>query len=367
MRIESNKTEGLNFGLIRRLQRKLLSWYAENQRDLPWRKVKDPYPVWISEVMLQQTQVKTVIPYYLRFLESFPTMKDLASADLQRLLRVWAGLGYYSRARNLQKAAQEICRYHQGTFPETYDEVLALPGIGRYTAAAILSIAFDQRYAVLDGNVTRVLTRIFKLHGDPKSPSMQSHLWNVAQCLLPNRNPGDFNQAIMELGATLCSPRQPRCLLCPWQAECLARKYGLQESLPEKGRNQPTRKSHEAVVVIKNRGRVLIMRQKGQKLLRDFWGFPGIEFKRPKTLKSDLVDNMYRGYGLRICNLQPLTTIRHSITMRRILLEVFCARIQSGKLSVSRDRECKWVRLKDIDRYPLPSAALQIIKAIGTE
>ncbi len=314
--------------------------------------------------MLQQTRVKTVIPYYLRFLESFPTMKDLASADLQRLLRAWAGLGYYSRARNLQKAAQEICQRHQEKFPETYAEVLALPGIGRYTAAAILSISFDQPHAVLDGNVTRVLTRILKLHGDPKSPSMQNQLWNISQCLLPSRNPGDFNQAIMELGATLCSPRQPRCLLCPWEAECLARRNGLQESLPEKATRRPGRKTREAVVVIQNRGRVLITRQKGLKLLQDFWGFPGLELKGSKKLESVLADHISRSYGLRIWGLQPLTTIRHSITTRRIMLEVFDARIRSGTLSVDGDRECKWVRLGEIDRYPFASAASRIVKVL---
>ena len=216
------------------LQQSLLKWYDAHQRDLPWRNTTDPYPVWISEVMLQQTQVQTVIPYYLKFLEYFPSIAALAEADTDALLRLWAGLGYYSRARNLQKAARIIVDQFGGRFPQNYSDVLALPGIGRYTAAAIVSIAFGQQYAVLDGNVSRVLARLFRISGDLKSSAVQNRLWAVAQQLLPPTRPGDFNQAVMELGATVCSPRQPRCLLCPWTRHCLARQQGLQELLPQK-------------------------------------------------------------------------------------------------------------------------------------
>ena len=230
------------------LQRSLLKWYDEHQRDLPWRNTTDPYPVWISEVMLQQTQVQTVIPYYLKFLEHFPSVAALAKADTDALLRLWAGLGYYSRARNLQKAAQIIVEQFGGRFPQSYTDVLALPGIGRYTAAAIVSIAFGQPYAVLDGNVSRVLARLLSMSGDPKSSAVQNRLWAAAQQLLPRARPGDFNQAVMELGATVCSPRQPRCLLCPWTRQCLARQQGQQELLPEKARRRKSRRSLRAAV-----------------------------------------------------------------------------------------------------------------------
>ncbi len=347
------------------LQERLLKWYDEHQRDLPWRNVTDPYPVWISEVMLQQTQVQTVIPYYLKFLEHFPSIAVLAQADTDALLRLWAGLGYYSRARNLQKSAQIIVKQFGGRFPQDYTDVLALPGIGRYTAAAIVSIAFGQTYAVLDGNVSRVLARLLSISGDPKSSAVQNRLWEVAQELLPAKRPGDFNQAVMELGATVCSPRQPRCLLCPWTRQCLARQRGLQELLPEKARQEKSRRLLRAAVVICHRGRFLIVRRAGQRLLEGFWEFPSAELRHKGGAAKRVTRLAAETFGFRVESVEPLITVKHSITTRRIELQVFRAKLTVGVSSKMNDPDCRWVRLKDMSQYPFASASQRIVEELN--
>src|SRR6202049_4537333 len=212
---------------VRAMRRRLLLWYQERKRDLPWRRTRDPYRIWLSEIMLQQTRVAAVIPYYERFLASFPNMQALARARTDRVLANWAGLGYYSRARNLQRAAKEMVSRHAGNFPREYEAALALPGIGRYTAAAVLSIAYDAPHAVLDGNVARVLARIGALHGDLRAPALWRELEATAQHLLARNASGDWNQAMMELGATVCTPKSPRCGECPVEKWCRARKLDI--------------------------------------------------------------------------------------------------------------------------------------------
>jgi A/G-specific adenine glycosylase len=347
-----------------RLRRKLLAWYFLRRRDLPWRRAKDPYAVWISEVMLQQTQVRTVIPYYLRFLKAFPTIEDLARADQQELLRVWAGLGYYARARNLQLAAREIIRSHGGRFPRDYSDLVSLPGIGRYTAGAILSIAFDLRYPVLDGNVTRVLTRLFSLRGDPKRKPLQFELWRTAQELLPHQHSGDFNQAVMELGAVVCSPGQPRCLLCPWRTECRARKEGIEKLLPEKPKAAAGKKVQWAIAVLTHRGRVLVVKRTQGSLLRDFWEFPGGEFSRTQPLRPALAKQVFKDLGLRIRPLEPLATIKHTITNRRITLVAFEAELEGKVGTLPKTAAAKWVRRAELKKYPLASASQKILQIL---
>ncbi|HEU0004363.1 MAG TPA: A/G-specific adenine glycosylase [Terriglobia bacterium] len=347
------------------LQQRLLKWYDEHQRDLPWRNTTDPYPVWISEVMLQQTQVQTVIPYYRKFLEHFPCIAALAQANTDALLRLWAGLGYYSRARNLQKAAQIIVKQFGGRFPQRYTDVLALPGIGRYTAAAIVSIAFGEPYAVLDGNVSRVLARLLKISGDPKSSAVQRRLWTAAQQLLPAGRPGDFNQAVMELGATVCSPRQPRCLVCPWRQQCLARQHGLQELIPEKAQRAKARRSLQATVVIRHRGRFLIVRRSSHRLLRGFWEFPATELRQKGSAAKMISSVAVENYGLNLESVEPLITIKHSITTRRIELQVFRANLAVGASSKMNDPDCRWVRLNDMGRYAFASASQRIVEELS--
>jgi A/G-specific adenine glycosylase len=346
------------------LQDRLLAWYDEHQRDLPWRNTTDPYPVWISEVMLQQTQVQTVIPYYLKFLDHFPSITALAEADTDTLLRLWSGLGYYSRARNLQRAARIMVEQFDGGFPQSYADVLALPGIGRYTAAAIASIAFGQPYAVLDGNVSRVLARLFGISGDPKSSAVQNKLWQAAQQLLPATRPGDFNQAVMELGATVCSPREPRCLLCPWTQQCVARKEGLQESLPEKTRQAKSRTSLQAAIVICHRGRFLIVRRSGQRLLEGFWEFPSVDLRHRGGAAKRLTRFANETLGFSVRAVEPLITVKHSITTRRIQLQVFRAQLAVGVGSGINDSNCRWARLKDMSQYPFAAASQRIVEEL---
>jgi A/G-specific adenine glycosylase len=214
-------------------RKQLLGWFRQFQRDLPWRRTKNPYRIWLSEIMLQQTRVAAVIPYYDRFLERFPDVHALAGASQEEVLRLWSGLGYYSRARNLQKAAQQIVAKHGGQFPIRLENALALPGIGNYTAAAILSIAYGEKHAVLDGNVARVLARLGAKHGDIREPQRWQELQKKADSLLDPKSPGDWNQALMELGATLCTPKSPQCLLCPVAQFCEGRKLGIAESFSQ--------------------------------------------------------------------------------------------------------------------------------------
>jgi len=355
---------------IRRLQTGLLAWYRQHQRQLPWRESRDFYPVWVSEVMLQQTQVQTVVPYFLRFMKAFPTLEDLAGADTQDLLRIWAGLGYYSRARNLQRAARILLRDHGGKFPGSYREALRLPGIGRYTAAAILSIAFDQPLPALDGNVVRVLSRLFCLKGDPAKSPVQGMLAAAGQQLLPDGRPGDFNQALMELGATVCLPRNPRCLLCPWSSHCLALKSGMQDRLPEKAGRPGIRLSRQAAAVIRHRGRFLIRKRSGSRLLQDMWEFPGGEFSRSelagslaKYLESELRLNVRLHDRLH----DRLTVVKHAVTNRRITLTVYEARLLPPLPATLSIPGARWIWLSQAGRYPLTAAASRIVQVLTAE
>lgn len=351
---------------IRRLQTRLLAWYQQHHRQLPWRESRDFYPVWVSEVMLQQTQVQTVVPYFLRFMKAFPTLEELAGADTQDLLRNWAGLGYYARARNLQKAARILVREHGGEFPGSYREALRLPGIGRYTAAAILSIAFDQPLPALDGNVVRVLSRLFCLKGDPARSPVQGMLAAAGRQLLPGHRPGDFNQALMELGATVCLPRNPRCLLCPWSSHCEALKSGMQERLPENGRRPEMILSLQAAAVIRHRGRFLIRRRSGSRLLQDMWEFPGGEFSR-SGLADSLAKQIQGELDLSVWLGSPLTTIKHAVTNRRITLTVYEARLKPPLPPTLSIPDARWIWLSQAGRYPLTAAASRIVQVLTAE
>ncbi|MBI3014235.1 MAG: A/G-specific adenine glycosylase, partial [Candidatus Tectomicrobia bacterium] len=216
-----------------KLRTALLKWFSCSHRDLPWRRTSDPYRIWIAETMLQQTRIPTALPYYERFVARFPDVAALARAPEQEVLRLWSGLGYYSRARNLHRAAQTVVEEHQGRMPDSYEAILRLPGIGRYTAGAVLSIAFGLPYPVVDGNVSRVLTRLFRISGDPKCARVSRRLWEKARELLSEKRPGDFNQALMEIGSLICTPTKPRCNSCPLEPWCEARRHGEQEDYPQ--------------------------------------------------------------------------------------------------------------------------------------
>ncbi len=308
----------------------MLSWFAKRKRDLPWRRTKDSYCIWLSEIMLQQTRVAAVIPYYERFVEKFPDVHALASAPTDHVLKNWAGLGYYSRAKNLQSAAKEIVVRHSGEFPRKYEAALALPGIGRYTAAAVLSIAYDAPHAVLDGNVARVLARIFALRGDLRVPATWHKLENAAQELLAQKFSGDWNQAMMELGATVCTPKSPRCDECPVVNWCRARKLGIAEKLPSaRKKRAPVDVTLAAAVLLDPRGRTLLIRQLSGEgaLFSRMWQFPALE---TVGVDSKLAIAAYLKEKFLLTtngNLLPLATARHTVTFRNIRLEPYLVRV----------------------------------------
>ena len=322
---------------IREFQKRLLNWFRAFQRDLPWRRDKDPYCVWLSEIMLQQTRVVAVIPYYQRFLERFPDVRALAEAPEEDVLRLWSGLGYYSRARNLRAAAKQIVAKHGGQFPRDVDDALELPGIGPYTVAAILSIAYGEKLAVLDGNVGRVIARLDALRGDLREGGRWRAMQARADELVEPKAPGDFNQAMMELGATLCTPRAPQCLLCPVGDFCKARKLGLQNVVPEKRKKRATEEiSLAAAVLLDPQGRTLLLPPPRDErehathaailpLISKMWHFPTIaaEEHPEEELRSFLGKLSPALAKDRTMPLEPLSRVRHMVTYRAITLLPF--------------------------------------------
>jgi A/G-specific adenine glycosylase len=347
------------------LQSQLLEWYYLNRRQLPWRGIHDPYKIWISEVMLQQTQVRTVIPYYERFLKKYPDISTLAKTKADKLLKCWAGLGYYSRARNLRKAAQVIMTGHGGKFPKTFEAVHALPGIGRYTAAAILSICFGEPLAVLDGNVMRVLTRALRIHSNINEGDVRQRLWKLAQDLLVCEKPGDFNQALMELGAIICTPRQPNCSQCPWEGKCLAKLANVQELLPEKGNRKSSRKSFHAVVILEYHEKYLLVRRSEKGQLQGFWEFPCFELRSSQLETSLIAKHFQKKYDLQLSTLRHITQVHHSITTRRMTIDVFKGQILKANSLIGPGRNLRWVRSAELRRYPYSSATLRILNQVS--
>jgi A/G-specific adenine glycosylase len=312
------------------LRRGLLAFYDRNARPLPWRGTRDPYAVLVSEVMLQQTQVKTVLRYYPAWMRRFPTLRSLAAADLADVLHAWQGLGYYSRARRLQEAARAVVERHGGRMPSSREELLELPGIGEYSAGAVSSIAFGQAEPLVDGNVVRVLTRLFGLRGDPGRAPLKARLWKLARELVPNERPGDFNQALMELGATVCTPRTPRCAECPVARACIARERGLAARLPELPERRAATPVRAVAVVLRDGPRVLIRRLPAD---APRWAgldtFPFVELRDGETPPA-AAERAAREVGFRITPGERVAIIRHTITRFRITLEVLAATRNQG-------------------------------------
>jgi len=355
---------------LSRFRKKLLAWFANSQRDLPWRRTKDAYRIWLSEIMLQQTRVAAVIPYYETFVERFPNVRALADAQDEEVLRLWAGLGYYSRARNLQKAAREIVAKHDARFPDTRAEALELPGIGDYTAAAILSIAYGKKLAVLDGNVARVMARLNAVSGALRNGNRWRKLQDSANTLLATRAPGDWNQAMMELGATVCTPRSPHCLLCPVGEFCRARKLGLAEVIPEK---REKRANEEvllaALVLVDSAGQTLLLPPPQAEvalttasdvtvLLSRLWHFPTIPLR--SDAEAELRSFTRKLAGRRVeGEFVALAKVRHAVTYRQITLRPF--RVEVRRLPAVRN--AKTIALTELTSVPVSNLTRKVAQA----
>ena len=355
----------------------LLPWYAENARDLPWRRTKDPYLIAVSEIMLQQTQVKTVIPFFERWQRELPTIQAAANASPDRLHKLWEGLGYYSRVRNLQKAAQIIVARHGGMFPEAFDEVLALPGIGRYTAGAICSIAFNQPVPILDGNVMRVLTRVFGIAGNPREKAVNERLWGLAGELVrqavhagrarsrapqtPGRAPAScsrLNQSLMELGALVCTPRQPQCAVCPVKNSCMARRENRVAELPNLGPRVPVTRRHFVAFVIERDGRYLVRQRPAGVVNAHLWEFPNVETSGAPVRPEEILASEF---GLAAGVIAPLVTIKHSITRYRMTVSAFKVVSAAGGVR----RPLVWKSPGQLEGLALTSAHRKILKGAG--
>lgn len=346
---------------LRALRQRLLAWFRASRREYPWRRDRDPYRVWLAEVMLQQTRIAAVIPYYEKFLARFPDLESLAQAPEKEVLRHWAGLGYYSRAQNLQRAAREIIASHGGQFPRDFEQAIKLPGVGPYTAAAVLSIAYDSPHAVLDGNVARVLARLSAMQGDLRAPQKWKKLGALAQALLARNTPSDWNQALMELGETLCTPRSPQCSACPVSRWCEARKRGLTNVIPapRKKRAAVTQRI-AAAVFLDSRGRTLLVRDPGAHddvLFSRMWQFPAVEFAQNPA--AALAEHLRAKHNFEPPPFTELPHAKHGVTFRQITLVPLCARV--GELpTLPRSRR---LQLADIHRVPVSSATKKIALA----
>ncbi len=410
----------------RALQRRLLTWFHKKKRALPWRATRDPYRIWISEIMLQQTRVAAVLPFYERFVARFPTVRALARAPLEAVLEAWAGLGYYSRARNLHRAAQEIVRKHRGRFPRTLEDALALPGVGRYTAAAVLSIAFDAPLAVLDGNVARVLARLGAVRGDVRQPALWRRLQSATDNLFPRTSrgasgtPGAWNQAMMELGATVCTPRAPACGECPIANFCRARALGLQDQIPAKrAKRAPVDVRLAAAVLLDPRRRTLLVLPEdgaGNGLFSRMWQFPAVEIATchlpnasrkgtafapfasrasrreavPTSARSSgalapearlrhdftipeidasgaepaLRKHLRETLGVEAAECIALPAARHTVTFRRVTLLPFLVPVDElPSARRARTAESTHIALADVERWPTSSATRKIARA----
>lgn len=339
----------------------LLDWYAIHKRELPWRRTHDPYAIWVSEMMLQQTQVATATPYFERWMARFPTVKALSDAPLEEVLKHWQGLGYYARARNLHKAARLICEQHGGIFPNTYDGVLALPGVGRYTAGAICSIALGQDTPIVDANVIRVLCRVFQIPGDPKSPKTLDALWEKAAELLPQGRSGDFNQALMELGALHCLT-PPRCTRCPVQNVCGAFQQGQTELFPAFAGKKAFTTQNDVSLWIERAGKFLLIKRPDEGLWGGLYELPRVTATDDETIEQAAARALEGLVGAKGRVGERLVSLRHGVTTRKITL--YAVEVELLDVPDSLVPGLHWATVADLERYPLSSPQAKLLSAI---
>ncbi len=348
----------------------LVSWYRQSGRDLPWRRTKDPYRIWLSEIMLQQTQVTTVIPYYEKFLELFPIIQHLAEAPSETVLKAWEGLGYYARCRNLHQAAKSIVTERAGVFPETLETMNALPGVGKSTAGAILTFSQGQRHPILDGNVKRVLSRLFNDDGDPSSKDVTARMWVwsaglLSEATLGTEDPFDYNQAIMELGATCCTPKAPNCLICPVQSFCDAFQAGTQNELPTKGEKKTIPHHVIAVGVIWDGENILIQRRPEKGLLGGLWEFPGGKQESGEALSETVRREIEEELGIQV-NVagKAFTVVKHAYTHFKITLHAYHCLYQAGTPEPKAADAWQWIPWQEVRQFAFPKANVRVLDAL---
>jgi A/G-specific adenine glycosylase len=352
---------------IRPLAARLLDWYAANARTLPWRDHPDPYAVWVSEIMLQQTRVETVIPYFRRWMARFPSVFRLAAAPRQEVLALWEGLGYYARARNLHRTAQILVREHGGELPRTAAELAKLPGIGRYTAAAIASIAFGEDVAALDGNIRRVLSRVFNVAEPARSPAGERRLWALAQEHLPAGRAGDYNQALMDLGSLVCTPKSPSCAACPLADLCEARRLNLQEERPLKMPKKTLPHHTVVAAVIRRDGQVFIAQRPADGLLGGLWEFPGGKTEPGETLPEALRRELREELAIDVEVGAPFGVYRHTFTHFKVTLHAFVCRLANGSEPIPREHsDIRWVTPAQLADFPMGKIDRQIAEKLAS-
>ena len=349
---------------IQVIQDSLLNWFDKNQRPLPWRRHYEPYHVWVSEIMLQQTQVKTALPYFDRWMKTLPTIKHVAEASEDQILKLWEGLGYYSRSRNLQKAAKQIVEKHRGEFPSDYDDILALPGVGPYTAGAISSIAFNQDRPLVDGNVIRVLSRLFYYTKNTRLPAAERQMWEWAEQIIPQGQARYFNQAMMELGALICSPKSPDCNTCPLGTVCEARAREKANELPNRGPKKMLKNIAVAIGVIRKGDKVFIQKRPAKGLMAGLWEFPGGKVEKGESKKMALKREVVEEVGIQIKNIKLLKNIKHAYTSFKVDLHCFEADYESGEIQLKAAADGKWVSVSELSDYPFPAANVRLIKEL---
>jgi A/G-specific adenine glycosylase len=340
-----------------------LRWFDRHARDLPWRRTRDPYAIWISEVMLQQTQVATVIPYYERFLHAFPSLAALADADETDVLRLWEGLGYYRRARNLHCAARRLQSDHGGTLPNDPEQLRRLPGFGRYTANAVLSQAFDRRVPILEANSRRVLCRLYGVRDNPQQAVVQERLWATAETLLPVKRTGAFNQALMELGALVCTAVMPACSQCPLMRRCVACAAGLADAIPVVPRRPVAVAVDEVAVAIERHGRYLLVRRDNKGRWSGMWELPHGE-REPMETPVAAAHRILNAVGLRGVVRREVATIQHSVTRFRITLTCLAAQWRAGAFTAGTYPEARWVKPHEFADYPISAPQRRLARLI---
>lgn len=337
----------------RKFSSRLVTWYKENARDLPWRNTNDPYQIWVSEIMLQQTRVETVIPYYLKWMNRFPNLEELAQAGQDEMLTYWEGLGYYHRANNLHQAVKDVSAIYGGKLPTDLKKLQDLPGIGRYTAGAISSIAFDQPAPILDGNIRRVFTRYFNISTPLQIAETENRLWIIAENLIPAAYPGTHNQALMELGALVCLPRNPLCQQCPLADECAARQLGIQEKLPVRKSKSPLPHVQVTAAVCLKDQLVLLAKRPLKGLLGGMWEYPGGKQEEGESLEGTLQREIQEELAVKIIIDDLMGIYNHAYTHYKVTLSAFYCQLLSDHLELNYHTEYKWVPISKLPDYPM--------------